>query len=97
MEEMERFMLEYGEQVVDLLGEEVDRIELKIKVRRARECLASLCYGFYENVPKFAETTVKKRQKVSKLYSKPAIIAFDCDQSLKKGLHSLPNERNEHQ
>jgi len=33
VDEMERFLLEYGEQVVDVLGAEVDRIELKIKVR----------------------------------------------------------------
>ncbi len=32
MAEMEKFLLEHGEQVVDILGAEVDRIELKIKV-----------------------------------------------------------------
>ncbi len=32
VEQMEKFLLEYGEQVVDVLGAEVDRIELKIKV-----------------------------------------------------------------
>lgn len=31
--EMERFMLEHGDRVVDVLGSEVDRIELKIKAR----------------------------------------------------------------
>ena len=31
--EMERFLLEHGEQVVDILGAEVDRLELEIKVR----------------------------------------------------------------
>ena len=31
---MEKFLLEHGEQVVDVLGAEVDRIELKIKVRQ---------------------------------------------------------------
>lgn len=30
---MERFLLEHGEQVVDILGAEVDRLELEIKVR----------------------------------------------------------------
>ena len=30
--EMERFLLEHGEQVVDILGSEVDRIEARIKV-----------------------------------------------------------------
>ena len=34
VDEVERFLLEYGEQVVDVLGAEVDRIELKIKVRK---------------------------------------------------------------
>ena len=29
---MEKFLLEHGEQVVDILGAEVDRIELRIKV-----------------------------------------------------------------
>lgn len=31
--EMEKFLLEHGEQVIDVLGAEVDRIELEIKVR----------------------------------------------------------------
>ena len=31
--EMERFLLEHGEQIVDVLGSEVDRIEDRIKVR----------------------------------------------------------------
>ena len=30
---MERFLLEHGEQIVDVLGSEVDRIEDRIKVR----------------------------------------------------------------
>lgn len=30
--DMERFLLEHGEQIVDLLGSEVDRIEAGIKV-----------------------------------------------------------------
>lgn len=30
--EMEKFLLEHGEQVVDVLGAEVDRLELEIKV-----------------------------------------------------------------
>ena len=30
--EMEKFLLEYGEQVIDVLGVEVDRIETEIKV-----------------------------------------------------------------
>ena len=30
--EMERFLLEHGEQIVDVLGSEVDRIEDRIKV-----------------------------------------------------------------
>lgn len=30
--EMEKFLLEHGEQVIDILGAEVDRIELEIKV-----------------------------------------------------------------
>ena len=33
VEELERFLLEHGEQVVDILGSEVDRIEQEIKVR----------------------------------------------------------------
>jgi len=33
--EMERFLLEHGEQIVDVLGSEVDRIEDRIKVRVA--------------------------------------------------------------
>ena len=32
VEELERFLLEHGGQVVDTLGSEVDRIEQKIKV-----------------------------------------------------------------
>ena len=32
MTELERFLLEHGEQVVDKLGSEVDRIEMKLKV-----------------------------------------------------------------
>ena len=32
VEELERFLLEHGEQVVDTLGSEVDRIEQEIKV-----------------------------------------------------------------
>ena len=32
MGEMEKFLLEHGEQVIDILGAEVDRIELEIKV-----------------------------------------------------------------
>lgn len=35
VEEMEKFLLEHGEQVIDVLGAEVDRIELEIKVRVA--------------------------------------------------------------
>ena len=31
--EMEKFLLDHGEQVIDVLGAEVDRIELEIKVR----------------------------------------------------------------
>lgn len=34
--EMEKFLLEHGEQVIDVLGAEVDRIELEIKVRKHR-------------------------------------------------------------
>lgn len=30
--ELEKFLLEYGEQIIDRLGSEVDRIELNIKV-----------------------------------------------------------------
>lgn len=30
--EMEKFLLEHGEQIVDVLGSEVDRIEDRIKV-----------------------------------------------------------------
>ena len=30
--EVEKFLLEHGEQVVDILGAEVDRLELEIKV-----------------------------------------------------------------
>lgn len=33
VEELERFILEHGEQVVDILGSEVDRIEQEIKVQ----------------------------------------------------------------
>ena len=33
VEELERFILEHGEQVVDVLGSEVDRIEQEIKVQ----------------------------------------------------------------
>ncbi len=32
VEDMEKFLLEHGKQVVNELGAEVDRIELKIKV-----------------------------------------------------------------
>ena len=32
VEELERFLLEHGEQIVDTLGSEVDRIEQEIKV-----------------------------------------------------------------
>ena len=32
VEDLERFLLEHGEQVVDILGSEVDRIEQEIKV-----------------------------------------------------------------
>ena len=31
-EELERFMLDHGEQIIDTLGQEVDRIERNIKV-----------------------------------------------------------------
>ena len=30
--ELEKLLLEHGEQVIDMLGSEVDRIEMKIKV-----------------------------------------------------------------
>ena len=30
---MEKFLLKHGEQVIDVLGSEVDRVELEIKVR----------------------------------------------------------------
>ena len=33
VEELERFLLEHGEQIVDTLGSEVDRIEQEIKVQ----------------------------------------------------------------
>ena len=33
VEHLERFLLEHGEQVVDILGSEVDRIEQEIKVQ----------------------------------------------------------------
>lgn len=36
MADVEKFLLEHGEQVVDVLGAEVDRIELEIKVRKSR-------------------------------------------------------------
>ena len=32
MTELEKLLLEHGEQVIDMLGSEVDRIEMKIKV-----------------------------------------------------------------
>lgn len=31
--ELEQFMMEYGEQIIDVLGQQVDRIEKNIKVR----------------------------------------------------------------
>lgn len=31
--ELERFLLDHGEQIVDTLGSEVDRIEMKLKVK----------------------------------------------------------------
>ena len=34
MAEVEKFLLGHGEQIVDVLGSEVDRIESRIKVRR---------------------------------------------------------------
>ena len=37
--EMEKFMLEHGDHVIDVLGSEVDRIEMKIKAR-----LFFVCY-----------------------------------------------------
>lgn len=32
-EELEEFMLDHGENIVDLLGSQIDRIERKLKVR----------------------------------------------------------------
>lgn len=32
-EELERFLMDHGEQIIDTLGQEVDRIERNIKVR----------------------------------------------------------------
>lgn len=37
--DVEKFLLEHGEQVVDVLGAEVDRIELEIKVRKSRDSI----------------------------------------------------------
>ena len=40
MEEAESFMLRHGENIVDTLGGEVDRIEKNLKVRvRGRSCV----------------------------------------------------------
>ncbi len=45
MAEMEKFLLEHGEQVVDILGAEVDRIELEIKVsmNEHKKCVQEMC------------------------------------------------------
>lgn len=40
--DLEKFMLEHGEQIVELLGSEVDRIEAKIKVRAQSNLVPSL-------------------------------------------------------
>ena len=37
LEELESFMLKHGENVIDHLGEELDRIESKLKVSGARK------------------------------------------------------------
>ena len=47
--EMEKFLLEHGEQVIDTLGVEVDRIELGIKVQKtAMEPLIKGLSGLWE-------------------------------------------------
>lgn len=41
IDELEAFLLKHGENIVDLMGGEIDRIEMKLRVserERAREC-----------------------------------------------------------
>ena len=47
---MEKFLLEHGEQVIDTLGAEVDRIELGIKVQTAMEPLIKGLSRLWESV-----------------------------------------------
>ena len=43
VEDAEAFMLKHGERIIDSLGEEVDRIEKVLKVRRFWASLFDLC------------------------------------------------------
>lgn len=56
-DELEDFLMRHGENIIDLLGAEVDRIEAYLRVRGRREkksCIIMLSFHYYRNgTPKF--------------------------------------------
>ena len=46
IDQLEAFLLNHGENIVDMLGGEIDRIELKLKVRKYLKYNLNDCYMF---------------------------------------------------
>lgn len=44
IDELEAFLLKHGENIVDLMGGEIDRIEMKLRVSFALACLVSTLF-----------------------------------------------------
>lgn len=44
IDELEAFLLKHGENIVDLMGGEIDRIEMKLRVSSALACLVSTLF-----------------------------------------------------